>query len=87
MFLANENFPVPSIDLLRNNDYGVRSIQEASPGISDEEVLNIAVNDNFIILTFDKDYGDLIFRYKLQTRKFPGSCFLYRKRTISFICW
>lgn len=63
MFLANENFPLPSIVLLRNNGYDIRSIQETSPGIADEEVLRIARTNNLIILTFDKDYGELIFRF------------------------
>lgn len=77
MFLANENFPVPSIHLLRNNDHSVRSIQETLPGISDEEVLRIAVNNNFIILTFDKDYGELIFRYK---RESPPAVVFFREK-------
>lgn len=68
MFLAKENFPAPSINLLRINNFYVLSIQETTPGISDEEVLKIATDYNYdynyIILTFDKDYGELIFRYK-----------------------
>lgn len=46
MFLANENFPFPSIALLREQGYMVESIGETYHGISDEEVLQIA---NFII--------------------------------------
>lgn len=56
MYLANENFPRPSIQLLRNNGLIVESIQENSPGISDEEVMIKAVKNNLIILTFDSDY-------------------------------
>ena len=63
MFLANENFPKPSTSILRENGYEVRSIQEESPGISDEEVIKIASAGGLIILTFDRDYGELIFRY------------------------
>jgi predicted nuclease of predicted toxin-antitoxin system len=63
MFLANENFPKPSTSILRESGYEVRSIQEESPGISDEEVIKIASVSGLIILTFDKDYGELIFRY------------------------
>ncbi|MFN4285668.1 MAG: DUF5615 family PIN-like protein [Lacibacter sp.] len=39
MFLANENFPRPSILLLRENGIVVESIQEQLPGISDEDVI------------------------------------------------
>lgn len=63
MFLANENFPRPGILLLRNHGYEVKSIPENEPGSSDQEVLKITNNLGLIILTFDKDYGELIFRY------------------------
>ncbi|MFN0188766.1 MAG: DUF5615 family PIN-like protein [Bacteroidia bacterium] len=63
MFLANENFPWPSIKILRDNGYDVKSIADTTPGISDEEVMRMAISDGLIILTFDSDYGELIFRY------------------------
>ena len=77
MFLANENFPAPSILLLRNNNYSVLSIQDAFPGISDVEVLRIAIENNYIILTFDKDYGELIFRYKITN---PPAVIFFREK-------
>lgn len=66
-FLANENFPFPSIGILRANGFEVASIVEDSPGWSDEKVLKRAVEEERVILTFDRDYGELIFRYKLNT--------------------
>ena len=63
MFLANENFPRPSTIILRENDFAVKSIQEDHPGIGDPEVIQIALDLNLIILTFDSDYGELIFKY------------------------
>ena len=77
MFLANENFPRPSIHILRENGYLVKSIQEDSPGISDNEVITIAQNNNLIILTFDKDYGELIFRHSRST---PPSIIFFREK-------
>lgn len=77
MFLANENFPAPSIRFIRNNNYNVLSIQETSPGISDNEVVKIAVINNYIILTFDKDYGELIFRHKIIT---PPAVVFFREK-------
>jgi predicted nuclease of predicted toxin-antitoxin system len=65
-FLANENFPYPSIKVLRDNGYKVKSITEDSSGISDEKVLEKAVSEGLIILTFDRDYGELIFRYRKE---------------------
>ena len=63
MFLANENFPRPSIELLRDSGINVKSIQEEFQGISDDIVINIATELDLIILTFDSDYGELIFKH------------------------
>jgi len=74
-FLANENFPAPSIRILRDAGYDVKSIQEVSPKISDEIVLETAKQEDRIILTFDKDYGKLIFQYNIQA---PSSVIFFR---------
>jgi predicted nuclease of predicted toxin-antitoxin system len=68
-FLANENFPIPSIRLLRQANYDVASISEDSPGIEDTEVLTRAANEQRIILTFDSDYGELIYRLQMRSPK------------------
>lgn len=62
-FLANENFPFPSIQLLRSHGFDIKSIAEESYGITDLQVIGIAKTQNRIILTFDLDYGELIFKY------------------------
>ena len=63
-FLANENFPAPSILLLENTGFEVLSISAIKSGASDFEVLDIAIKKNAIILTFDNDYGEIIFRIR-----------------------
>lgn len=78
MFLANENFPGPSIRILRDNGYNVKSIAETTPGISDEEVIRIANSDGLIILTFDSDYGELVFRYAHAN---PPSIVYFREKS------
>lgn len=77
MLLANENFAKPGIILLRNANIAVKSIQEDSPGISDEQVLQIAIENDLIILTFDKDYGEIIFRYQLAN---PPAVIFFREK-------
>jgi len=64
-FLADENFPVPSIHILRREGHDVVSIIEESPGIADDVILMRAVSESRIILTFDRDYGELIYRLHL----------------------
>ncbi len=61
--LANENFPKASVLLLREFGYDITSIGEDHPGISDQSVLEMAQNQQRLIITFDRDYGELIFKY------------------------
>ncbi len=77
MFLANENFPRPSLLLLRDNGFEVKSIQEEFPGVSDEVVMQIASETNLIILTFDSDYGELIFKHSKDK---PPSVVYFREK-------
>lgn len=65
-FLANENIPLASVFYLRKKGFDVYSISETIPGITDIEVLKIAKSENRIILTFDSDYGELIFLHKVN---------------------
>nr|VFJ98777.1 MAG: Predicted nuclease, contains PIN domain, potential toxin-antitoxin system component [Candidatus Kentron sp. H]VFJ99026.1 MAG: Predicted nuclease, contains PIN domain, potential toxin-antitoxin system component [Candidatus Kentron sp. H]VFK03784.1 MAG: Predicted nuclease, contains PIN domain, potential toxin-antitoxin system component [Candidatus Kentron sp. H] len=66
-FLANENIPLASVHALRKVGHDVLSMTEESPGASDEMVIRRAYMGNRIIVTFDRDYGELIFRRRLAT--------------------
>lgn len=61
-FVADESLDLPMILKLRENKYIVFSIAEESPGIDDDTVLGIAYNSKSILLTQDKDFGELVFR-------------------------
>ena len=61
-FLANENLPAPSIEFLRNNKIDVVSIAERNPGVTDEDVMKIAIDEQRTIVTHDSDYGELIYK-------------------------
>ncbi len=60
--LANENFPADAVIGLRNQGHDVAWVREDSPGISDMEVLARAQREDRVIVTFDKDFGELAFR-------------------------
>jgi predicted nuclease of predicted toxin-antitoxin system len=77
MFLANENFPRPGIIILREKGYPVKSISEDFPGIGDPEIMQLALDLKSIILTFDRDYGELIFRY---TKDNPPAVVHFREK-------
>jgi predicted nuclease of predicted toxin-antitoxin system len=64
-FLANENFPLASVNCLRRVGHDIAATIEDTPGAKDPEVLARAVREGRIILTFDKDYGELIYRLGL----------------------
>jgi predicted nuclease of predicted toxin-antitoxin system len=67
-FLANENFPLDSVKYLREKKFDVLAIGTDYQGISDEEIIRLAQDENRIILTFDRDYGELIFKYHLHPK-------------------
>ena len=46
------------------NRHNIISITEESPAIKDNQVLELALIEQRIILTFDRDYGELIYRLK-----------------------
>jgi predicted nuclease of predicted toxin-antitoxin system len=58
-FLADENFPRDAIHALRAAGNDVIWIGGDAPGSSDGEVLARAAREQRILLTFDKDFGEL----------------------------
>ena len=64
-FLADENFPLPSVFELRKDNHDVTAIIQDSPGVSDRSILARAVREGRVVLTFDRDFGELVFRLKL----------------------
>lgn len=64
-FLAHENFPLDAVEALRQDGHDVVWVRVNCPGISDVEVLSLAQAESRILLTFDKDFGELAFRLKL----------------------
>ena len=61
-FEADENIDTEIIDHLRNAGYDIFSISEEFPGVPDEDVIEITNKNNAILLTADKDFGELVFR-------------------------
>ncbi|OGO33878.1 MAG: hypothetical protein A2W35_01080 [Chloroflexi bacterium RBG_16_57_11] len=74
--LANENIPADVVTALQVQGYDVIWIHLVAPGSSDPNVLAIAQAENRILLTFDKDFGELAYRYGL-----PADCGIILLRT------
>jgi predicted nuclease of predicted toxin-antitoxin system len=58
-FLANENFPGAAVTALKVAGHDVVWVRLAAPGATDQDVLAWAAREERILLTFDKDFGEL----------------------------
>jgi hypothetical protein len=65
-FLADENFPGPAVRTLASRGHDVVWVRLTSPGASDQEILAQALSEERVLLTFDKDFGDLARRSPLR---------------------
>lgn len=62
--VADESVDFRIISALRQNGYTVVAITEHNPSITDSEVLKIAEKKKALLITEDKDFGELTFRLK-----------------------
>lgn len=60
--VADESVEGPTVYALRAAGHKVLFVAEMSPGIADRAVLEIARREDAILLTADKDFGELVFR-------------------------
>jgi predicted nuclease of predicted toxin-antitoxin system len=65
-FLADENIEREFIDALREANFDVISVFESYIGITDDEILQIAVNEKAVILTYDTDFGEVGFSLQFR---------------------
>jgi len=60
--VADESVDGQIVASLRNEGYQVAYVAEFGAGIDDESVLNRAVELGALLITADKDFGELVFR-------------------------
>jgi predicted nuclease of predicted toxin-antitoxin system len=75
-FIADESVDRQVVLALRA-EYEVLYIAEENPGITDEQVLSLCANRKAVLITADKDFGELVFRFKKNHSgvvlcRFPG---------------
>jgi predicted nuclease of predicted toxin-antitoxin system len=61
-FLADEGVDRQIVEVLRHDGHEVAYIAEMSPGIMDDVVLRESRNSASVLITADKDFGELVFR-------------------------
>ena len=60
-FLADENFPAASVRALRAEGHDVAAVGETASGADDSTVVQIAREQQRVLITFDRDFGVLVF--------------------------
>jgi predicted nuclease of predicted toxin-antitoxin system len=75
--LLNENFPAPATAVLRRHGVDLVALGEVSPGMSDAAVIEWATRDRRWTVTFDRDYGELVYHQRIPP---PPVIVLLRER-------
>jgi predicted nuclease of predicted toxin-antitoxin system len=66
-FVADEGVDRQIVERLRQDGHEILYVAEMEPSISDEEVLNRANEKGALLMTADKDFGEMIFHQNLHT--------------------
>jgi len=61
--MADECINLQIVNHLRKEEHDVVSVLELYPSISDDTVLQMSSQKNSLLLTSDKDFGELVFRH------------------------
>src|ERR1700728_2291672 len=61
-FLADENVPGDAVEAARKAGHDLAWIKGLSPGAGDDAVLAKSLADSRVLVTFDKDFGEMAFR-------------------------
>ena len=66
-FVADENVESDVVVALRELGHDVVDVVHSSPGAADDSLLESARSRNAILITSDKDFGDLVYRQRKMT--------------------
>ncbi|MEZ4733584.1 MAG: DUF5615 family PIN-like protein [Caldilineaceae bacterium] len=75
--LADENCPRDLVIALQEHGHDITWVRSDSPGVKDPHILARAQAEERVILTFDKDFGELAFRHQLPAQSGIILCRLY----------
>lgn len=65
-FLIDVGFGRAVEDLLRTRGYDLKAVRDIDPCAKDSEILDIAVNEGRMVITMDKDFGELVHKLSMQ---------------------
>ncbi len=64
-FLADECCDAELVEALRSDGHDVFYVQETMAGAPDDEILKLAFDQERLLLTEDKDFGELVYRLRM----------------------
>lgn len=68
-FLIDENVPAILVNWLRGRGHDVYWVAESQSGAADERLLKQADSEGRLIVTADKDFGELVYRDHLNSQR------------------
>ena len=66
-FLADESCDFAGVRARRADGHAVKAVGEVAAGASDEKVIATAIREGAVLLTADKDFGQLVFAERRAT--------------------
>jgi len=78
-FVLDESVDAPIAVRLKKDGHSVICVWESAPGISDDQVLDLTNEQQAILITADRDFGELVFRLQ----KVPYGVILIRLSGLS----
>ena len=66
-FIADENLGVRVPQYLKNLGFNIIWVKKVAPGKPDIQILEIANKEKRVLITLDKDFGELVFKEKFVT--------------------
>ena len=63
-YLADESLEYPVITFLRANAIDIIAVRDIMKGATDQDIIDFAFKNELLIITSDKDFGELTFRLK-----------------------
>lgn len=83
-FLANENMPADAVVAAKPAGIDLVWVRDTMRGATDDDVLAFAVAEDRVLVTFDKDFGEMVFG--LGSAASPGIVLLRpRLRSPTFV--
>jgi predicted nuclease of predicted toxin-antitoxin system len=61
-FLVDENIGLKVVGFLNQQGHTTEHISDIQIGIEDYQILSLSVLKNSIVITFDRDFGELVFK-------------------------